>query len=312
MALTDEGTNVVMPVQPLGGYNGGYGGSNGFLGADGSWLILFLFAMMFGGWGGNGFGNGINGNGTFPWLLNANQNTNDLVQAGFNQAAIAGTLSGIQGAVASGFGDVQLGIAGVNQNICQTGNAITGAINNGFAQSEIANGARNAALTQQLYNNEIASLNRSFAEQAANTAAISGISSQLAQCCCDNRLATESLRATIVQENCADRYEASNNTRDIIQSQTAGTQAILDKLCALEIDNYKRENENLRSQLNMASLAASQGSQTAQILAGQAARASEVEQYVNPTPRPAYIVQNPSCCQQYTVSPSCCNGGFVG
>ena len=59
---------------------------------------------------------------------------------------------------------------------------------------------------------------------------MTALQAQLASCCCDNRLATESLRATVLQENCADRYEASNNTRDIITNATANTQAILDKL----------------------------------------------------------------------------------
>ena len=40
--------------------------------------------------------------------------------------------------------------------------------------------------------------------------------------------------------------------------------------------------------------------QTAQITAGQRALANEIEQYVLPTPRPAYMVQNPNCCTQNT------------
>lgn len=90
-----------------------------------------------------------------------------------------------------------------------------------------------------MYSNELASLNRSFAEQTASSQGFNSVQAQLAQCCCDNRLASESLRATVLSENCADRYEAANNTRDIIDSQTRGTQAILDKLCALELDTVK-------------------------------------------------------------------------
>ena len=41
---------------------------------------------------------------------------------------------------------------------------------------------------------------------------------------------------------------------------------------------------------------ASQDVQTAAIQAGQRALANEVEQYVLPTPRPAYVVANPNCC----------------
>ena len=45
---------------------------------------------------------------------------------------------------------------------------------------------------------------------------------------------------------------------------------------------------------------ASQDVQTAAIQAGQRALANEVEQYVLPTPRPAYIVANPNCCTTNT------------
>lgn len=96
----------------------------------------------------------------------------------------------------------------------------------------------------------MASMNQNFALQ-----------SQLADCCCENRLASADLKYTIATENCADRYEAAQNTRDIIDSQTRGTQAILDKLCALELDGVKaqlaqaeRENLGLQNQLNIATI----------------------------------------------------------
>ena len=60
------------------------------------------------------------------------------------------------------------------------------------------------------------------------------------------------------------------NTRDIIDAQTRGTQAILDKLCALELDGVKnqlaqaqRENVGLQNQVNMAAFRESQANQNA-------------------------------------------------
>ena len=94
------------------------------------------------------------------------------------------------------------------------------------------------------------------------------LQSQLAQCCCDNRLGIADLKYTVATENCADRTQSMINTRDIIDSQTRGTQAILDKLCALELDNLKQDNANLRTQLNMAALRESQTAQNAFIQAG--------------------------------------------
>ena len=271
---TNDG--MVMPVAPA--YGGGYGGGFGGFGGDWSGLIiLFLIASMwgFGGFGGmGGFGGGLGID--FPWLLNSNNNTDALITNGFNNSAVNSALSGIQSSITSGFGDVQLGIAGVNQAICSTGNGITAAIT----------GAQNA-LSQQMYSNEIANLNRSFAEQTANSQGFNALQGQLAQCCCDNRLATVQTQNVVQSDGAVTR-----------QSIAQGIQSIQDKLCQLEMDGYKRENDNLRQQLNMASLAASQNAQTAQIEAGQRALANEVEQYVAPNPKPAYIVSSPYCCNQ--------------
>lgn len=286
MALTDE-NGMVMPVQPMN--NSGYG-NGGFGGFGGDWsaiIIIFLFAAMFGGFGG-GFGGGAGFNGAlgidFPWLLNANNQTDNLVTAGFNQAATAGALSGIQSAVTSGFGDVQNalcgGFAGVNATV---------------------NGAQ-SAISQQLYANQIANLERSFASQTANTQGMSNLQSQLAQCCCDNRLATANLSALVQSENCADRQALSDGIRDIIASQAAGFQSIRDQLCADKIEQKNDTIAQLRSELLYARGQASQDVQTAAIQAGQRALANEVEQYVSPKAIPAYIVQNPNgcgCAQNY-------------
>ena len=110
-----------------------------------------------------------------------------------------------------------------------------------------------------MYSNELASLNRSFAEQTANTAGFTGVNSGIAD-----------LRYAEATEACATRTAAAQNTRDIIDAQTRGTQAILDKLCALELDGVKgqlaaaqRENVGLQNQLNMAVLRESQANQNA-------------------------------------------------
>lgn len=85
------------------------------------------------------------------------------------------------------------------------------------------------------------------------------LTSQFAQCCCDNKLAVADLKYTVATENCADRTQSMQNTRDIIDNQNRNAQSIMDKLCQLELDNVKaqyaaaqRENDNLRNQLNLA------------------------------------------------------------
>lgn len=159
-----------------------------------------------------------------------------------------------------------------------------------------------AGVTQQLYSNQIADMQQSFALQ-----------SQLAQCCCDNRAATADLKYTVATENCADRTAAAQNTRDIIDSQTRGTQAILDKLCALELEGVKgqlaqaqRDNVGLQNQLTMANLAASQTAQTVQI------RDSIIDELRScPIPsQPVYGSQPIFTCPTNNNGCGCgCNGG---
>ena len=277
MALTDEsnGTGMVMPVAPM---VGGYGNNGGFGDFGGSgWWILLLFILLGGNGWGNGFGGGFGGNAMadmYPWMNQQNQ-----INDGFRDQMLSTTINGIQNSITSGFGDVQTalcgGFAGVNASI---------------------NGAQNA-IAQQMYTNQIADLERSFAAQTAQTAGMTALQAQLAQCCCDNRAATADLKYTVATENCADRTAAAQNTRDIIDSQTRGTQAILDKLCALELDGVKgqlaaaqRENVGLQNQLNMANLAASQTAQTAQILAGQSAEIDGVYNRLKNCPVPSMPV----------------------
>ena len=112
-------------------------------------------------------------------------------------------------------------------------------------------------ISTQLCNNQMADLERSFAAQTANTAGLTALQGQRAQCCCDNRLATCQTQNIVATESAA--------TRNTIQG---GVQTIIDKLCALELDGYKRENDNLRSQLNMATLRESQTAQNAFIQQG--------------------------------------------
>ena len=264
----EESNNMVMPVAPA------YAGNNSGFGFGGDWAWILLLLVLFGGGWNNGFGGGWGGNNDlYPWMNNSNQ-----INGGFRDQMLSTQLNGIQSSVTSGFGDVQnslcAGFAGVNATV---------------------NGASNA-LAQQMYTNTIADLERSFASQTASTQGMTALQAQLAQCCCDNRSATQDVKFALATEACATRNADATNTRDIIDSQTRGTQAILDKLCALEIDAKNDTIAQLRSQINELSRNASQTAQTAAILANNEAQTAALEQYLAPVPRPAYIVQNPSCC----------------
>lgn len=182
--------------------------------------------------------------------------------------------------------DVQRGF---DQSAVMNGlTGITSAITSGFANAETADNARQMANMQQ-----------AFATQSAISGGINTLASQLANCCCENRLATANLNATILAENCADRAAVSDALRDVIVNQNAGIQRILDTMCQDKIDAKNEKIAELQNQLTMANLAASQNAQTAQIMADNAAQTAALEHYLNPTPIPAYMVQNPNCCGNY-------------
>ena len=311
MAFSNDTSGMVMPVSPM--YGGGYGGFGGFGGDNAWWVIILLLC----GWGNGGFGGGFGGWGgmmgmgmEFPWLLNGQNGINNNVNDGFRTAQLSDSVTSVRDGVSNlatqlcgCCGDMQMsmanGFAGVQQSLC-----------NGFAGTTAAvTGAQNA-ISQQLNTNEMASLNRSFAAQTANMQGFNGVQAGIAD-----------LRYTEATENCATRTASAQNTRDIIDAQNRGTQAILDKLCALELDNVKsqlaaaqRENVGLQNQVNMATMRESQTAQTAQILAGQAAEIDGVYNRLKNCPVPSMPVYGNTpifTCPQNAYNPGCgcgCNG----
>ena len=163
----------------------------------------------------------------------------------------------------NGYSEVQRGF---DQNAVMNGiTGIQNAITNGFAQAEISANSR-----------QMADMNQNFALQ-------SGIGD---------------LKYAVATEACADRNSISMALRDVLEANNASTQRILDTMCQDKIDAKNETISMLRQQLTMANLAASQNAQTATILANNEAQTAALEQYLAPTPRPAYLVQNPSCCNQ--------------
>lgn len=290
MALTDESNNGIPATMLVGpasfGNSAPYpypvyqSGNNGFGGQDGWWIVLLIILLAAGGWNGNNQGNNGGFGGGIPYVINSDGGSS--VQRGFDQAAVMGGLTDIQSSVqnlstqlCNCCSDIQSslcnGFAGVNSNLA-----------NGFAQAEIAANGR-----------QMANMNQAFVAQTAMAQGFNQLGSQFADCCCENRLGLADLKYTVATENCADRTSAYQNTRDIIDSQTRGTQAILDKLCALELDGVKgqlaqaqRENVGLQNQLNMAALRESQTAQNAFISQGFANEIDALYNRLNSCPVP--------------------------
>lgn len=121
-----------------------------------------------------------------------------------------------------------------------------------------------------------------------NTNLLTGFNSlntSFLNCCCENKLGIADLKYTVATENCQDRQALNEGVRDIIASQVAGTQRVLDKLCQLELDNVKTQVDakndriaDLQRELSMKDLQASQIAQNSFIAQGFA---NEVDQLYN-------------------------------
>lgn len=285
MALTDEngGIGATMLVGPTG-YGAGMpypvyqnnGGFGGFGGDSWAWVILLLLLAGNGGWGMGGFGGGD----LYPWLNNS-QNIN----GGFRDQMLNSQIGDIQNAITSGFGNVATQLCG---GFAGTNAAITGAQN---------------ALAQQMYSNELASLNRSFAEQTANTVGFTNVNSGIAD-----------LRYTVATEACADRAAINDALKDVITANTASTQRILDQLCQDKIDAKNDEIARLRQEINMQSLAASQAAQTAFISQGFANEVDALYNRLNTCPVPTTPVYGRTPI--FTCNNGCnagcgCGNGFI-
>jgi len=224
------GVGYNMNVAPAGygdGFGGGFGG--------GIWMlvliILCLFGGGFGGFGG-GFGGGWGMGYDFPWILAGQNNTNNQMADGFRDQMLNTGINGLQQAVTGGFGDVQTALcgwfAGVNNNICQTGNAITGAIRDGFYGAETAANARQMANMQQLF----------------------GLQTQ-----------TGDVKYTIASEACATRNADTQNTQAVLNAINGGIQELKDQIYS---DKLEAKND-LIAQLRQENLyARGQASQIAQ------------------------------------------------
>ena len=249
--------------------NGGYGG----FGDNGAWWIILFLIFAMGGWnnGFGGFGGGFGGDNMYPWLSNGQKEIMQNTNQGFNTLQLGNQLNDISSGVQNISTQLCNGFAGVNQTV-----------SSGFANAESSANAR-----------QMANMNQNFANQTAMLQGFNQLGSQFADCCCENRLATCQTQNIIQNEGNATRFADANNTRDIIDSQNRNSQAILDKLCQLELDGVKAQVEakndriaELQTQLNMANLSASQTAQNAFISQGFSNEVDQLYNRLNSCPVP--------------------------
>lgn len=216
------------------------------------------------------------------------------------------------------FGNGGWGNNGNNGNsggsCCCVGQTVQGIIDNQSIQNGIstlaasqAQGFANAEVSRcNMATNILQTLNQG---QVATQAGFTGVQAGLAD-----------VKYAVATENCADRNLLQQSTRDVMENTNNKVQAVMDKLCQLEMDNMKlnyeaqiraeqSKNNQLISENQSLRFQASQGAQTAAILADNNNQTYQLEQYLAPVPKPAYIVQNPNCCSQQPVYYSGCGCG---
>lgn len=272
--MFNTGGYSLADISAATGGNRNNGNGDGLFGGSGAWIIIILFLFVFLGWGnkwGNN-GNGDSGNGMASYLplLLSSSSSNAVqpdLQRSFDNQQVVSKLDGLNSAFCN-LGYTQLGeFNGINQNIMQTGFAIQQAINNGTV---------------------------------ANMQNANALQAQISNCCCETREAIQGVNYNMATNTCNVLNAMNGNTRDIIESQNAGTRAILDYLCQDKISTLQNENQALR-------LAASQQQQNVALGAMMEANTAEILRRTAPTPVPAYAVPAP---YPYGYNGGCgCNSG---
>lgn len=268
----------VYPSANGGGFGDMFGGMGG--GAIFFWLILFFFMMMFMGWGNNN-GNASGGVQYVPYAapmygMGGGYGAADAVRQGFDQAAVINGITGLGNTIQTGFSNAEVSRCNQQANILATMN-----------------------------NN-----------QNALTAVLNNQAMALQNCCCENRANIAQVRYDLATEACADR----NAVKDALQDLTAqnnqnlnamatmfnnGIQNLKDEFCQLRLDSKDQRIADLERQLTASQTASLVNNSRDAIMANDRQltlqQTADLEQYLSPVPRPAYIVQNPNGCN--------CNNG---
>lgn len=243
--------NAGIPATMLvGPANMGYANSGMGTGFGGDGWWIILLLLLV---GCNGWGNGFGGG------FGGNALGYDFPWLFNGQNNInANTNAGFQNAMLNdGITSIRDGINGISTQLC-----------NGFASVEQGANARQMADMQTMF----------------------GIQSALQNCCCENRSNIADLKYTVATENCADRAALSDGIRDVIASQTASTQRILDQLCQDKIDAKNDTIAQLRQELLFSRGQASQDVQTAELRANAATVANQLLSEMRSCPIPAQPV----------------------
>lgn len=226
---------------------------------------------------GGGFGNGFGNNGDWAWIIilflifgNGRGFGNGFGGGGVGENYV----------LATDFATIERKLDGINNGICDATFALNNTINQGFF------GVQN-------------SLTQGFG--GLNTALLQGnyaLSSQLADCCCKTQRAIDGVNYNMAQNTCAITNNATMNARDIIDAVNTNYRALHEELVANKLEMKNERIAEQQNEINALRLRASQEAQNNYLIS-----------QLRPCPDPAYIVPNPNCCYNYTVTQNSCGCG---
>lgn len=262
----NEGLSVADIAAVTKDNNDGFGGNNGW------WLLIILFALF--GWGGNGYGWGGNAGrvaesntSVYEGYVLGNDFSQLSRQLSDSTAMTERKLDGINNGICSLGYDQLAQMNGINSNIMSVGNAIQTQLADCCCKTQ-----QNIKDTQYVVSNVGADISRSVERGFADS---------------NYNLATQAngIQTAIANGFCQTNFNAQTNTRDIVDSQNAGTQAILARIDALESSRKDEKIAELQAKNFDLRLAASQQAQNNYLVDA-----------IRPCPSPAYVVPNPFGC----------------
>ena len=226
---------------------------------------------------GSGFGNGFGNNGDWAWIIilflifgNGRGFGNGFGGGGIGENYV----------LATDFATIERKLDSVNAGICDATFALNNTITNGNF-------------------NTINALTQGFS--GVNTALLQGnyaLSSQLADCCCKTQRAIDGVNYNMAQNTCAITNNATMNARDIIDAVNTNYRALHEELVANKLEMKNERIAEQQNEINALRLRASQEAQNNYLIS-----------QLRPCPDPAYIVPNPNCCYNYTVTQNSCGCG---
>lgn len=256
--------------------NGGFGD-----GGWSAWILVFLIFAIFG-WNGNGFGNRGNGG------------TGSNGSGAMDNYVLASDFATIQRQLSEGFGDLTSQTRYIQNGLC-----------NGFYnQAQLINGvntniAGTTAAIQQSLCQGFNSINQGLTTNGYETRnAISDVGYRLQDCCCQTQRAIDGVNFNMTQNTCALQNTMNINTRDIVDTVNANYRALHDEIVANRIEDKNAQIQAQQNEINALRLSASQAAQNTYLI-----------DQLKPCPSPSYIVPNPSCCFDYTVTRNTCGCG---